>query len=243
MEDFFLVFEQMKRQGPGSSATTRKVFESIPDNQKVRSILDVGCGKGQSSIVLSQISQARITAIDNHQPFLDHLEDRALEQGCSNRIRVRNISMFDIPFARPSFDLIWSEGSAYFMGFKKALSDWKSLIKTGGYLFISEAVWLSDRPSPACAGYFQEEYPEMSDAVTRKQDARELGYRILSDFILPRQDWLDFYDDMEACIHRAVKQKGMTPAFERMIREIKICKDYRDEFGYLCLLLSPIPRN
>ena len=240
MKDFFMVFEQMKRQGPGSHASTLRGFNAIADNNKILSILEVGCGKGQSCLALSQISEARITAIDNHQPFLDHFKAQAKKLGCENRIRIENMSMSEMDFPDSNFDLIWSEGSAYFMGFKKALADWKSYIRPGGYIFVSDAVWLTDSPSGPCADYFQIEYPSMTDAATRKQEATALGYEIVNEFILPQQDWTDFYDDMEDCVTLAKNKMGMTQAFEKMIQEVAIGRTYGAEYGYVCLLLKPV---
>lgn len=238
MEDFFLVFEQMRRQGPGSRSSTMQAFESIPNSQQIQSILEVGCGKGQSSLVLAEISQASITAIDNHQPFLDDFHAQIARQGLDPRIEIKNISMFDMAFTPASFDLIWSEGSAYFMGFQKALTAWKPLLRPEGHLFISDAVWLTDQPSPACADYFQIEYPLMSTVEARIQEAQQLGYEVVTQFILPQQDWTDFYDDMEACNKQAIQRKGMAPAFKKMIDEVAIGREHGEEYGYLCLLLS-----
>ncbi|MBI9089671.1 MAG: MerR family transcriptional regulator [Desulfobacterium sp.] len=238
MENFFKIFEQMKRQGPGSRASTLKAFEAIPGHRDIKTILEVGCGKGESSITLAQESDARITAVDNHQPFLDHFGNQTKQLGYKEQITTKNMSMFDLDFPHPSFDLIWSEGSAYFMGFEKALKEWRPLINKQGFLFVSDAVWLTDQPAKACRDYWKIEYPTMTDVETRKAQAREQGYEILSSFILPRQDWQAFYDDMETCTQRAVKELGMTQTFEKIIKEIEIDRTHGEEYGYICLLLQ-----
>lgn len=237
MKHFFKVFERMKRQGPGGRATTLKAFEKAAGQGEINTILDVGCGKGASSLVLAEISDAFITAVDNHQPFLDHLKAQAGRLGVDGQIATVNMSMSALDFPCPSFDLIWSEGSAYIMGFEKALEAWRPLVNPAGFLFVSEAVWLTDRPSPACADYWRVEYPVMTDVKTRKAQARQLGYDILSWFILPREDWTAFYDDMEACVTYAIGQGGMAQTFEDFINEIEIDRRYGHEYGYLCLLL------
>ncbi|MCP4119031.1 MAG: MerR family transcriptional regulator [Desulfobacteraceae bacterium] len=238
MENFFKIFEQMKRQGPGSRESTLRAFKAIPRHREIKAILEVGCGKGESSLALAQESDALITAVDNHQPFLDHLADQAARLGLDGQITTKNMSMFDLDFPRPGFDLVWAEGSAYFMGFEKALTEWRPLINRQGFLFVSDAVWLTDQPSQACADYWKIEYPTMTDVKTRKAQAREQGYEISSWFILPRQDWQAFYDDMEACSKRAVKEMGMTRTFEDFIREIELDRTHGEEYGYLCLLLQ-----
>ena len=44
--------------------------------------------------------------------------------------------MFEMNFSKESFDIIWSEGSIYAIGFEKGLTDWKKFIKTNGYLAV-----------------------------------------------------------------------------------------------------------
>lgn len=237
MNNFFKVFERMKRQGPGGRDSTLRAFEKIPRQGEIKTILEVGCGKGASSLVLAENSDARITAVDNHQPFLDHLKKQAGLLGYEEQITTVNMSMFELDFPHPSFDLIWAEGSAYFMGFEKALKEWRPLINKQGFLFVSDAVWLTDQPSSACADYWRVEYPTMTDVKSRKEQARQQGYNILSWFILPRQDWKAFYEDMEACVNFSINKQGMTQTFEDMISEIQTDKDYGNEYGYLCLLL------
>jgi len=150
------------------------------------------------------------------------------------------MSMFELDFPRPGFDLIWSEGSAYFMGFEKALKDWKSLINPQGFLFISDAVWLTEQPSEACMEYWKVEYPNMTDINSRKEQAKKQGYEISFSVVLPQRAWKDFYNDMQACIKLAVKEQGMTQTFEDMLKEIEIDNNYGNEYGYLCLLLRRI---
>jgi DNA-binding transcriptional MerR regulator/ubiquinone/menaquinone biosynthesis C-methylase UbiE len=239
MDHFFKIFEQMKRQGPGSRESTLKAFEAIPGHREIKTILEVGCGKGESSLTLAEESDAHITAVDNHQPFLDHLTDQQAKRlEHEGQITTVNMSMFDLDFPHPNFDLIWAEGSAYFMGFEKALAEWRPLITPQGVLFVSDAVWLTDHPSQACADYWKIEYPTMTDVKTRKAQAREQGYEIISWFILPRQDWQAFYDDMEACTQHAVKEIGMTQTAEDFIKEIELYRTHGEEYGYICLLLQ-----
>lgn len=112
------------------------------------------------------------------------------------------------------------------------------LIKSQGFLFISDAVWLTDSPSPACAEYWKIEYPTMTDAETRKKQSLQKGYTIISSFTLPREDWNAFYDEMELFLKRTIQERGMTQACRDMINEIEIDREYGHEYGYLCLLLQ-----
>ena len=77
----------------------------------------------------------------------------------------------------------------------------------------------------------------MTDVKTRKAQARQQGYDILSAFLLPREDWTAFFDDLEACVTSAIGRCGMNQTFEAFRREIDMGRRYGGEYGYLCLLL------
>ena len=238
MEHFFAVYEQMDRPGPGSTESTLRAFRSIPQTSDIKSILDIGCGNGSASLVLADVCDAQITAIDNHDPFLQSLKQKAEKLGFADQITTVNAGMLDLPCPDHNFDLLWAEGSAYIMGVEKALREWKRLIRCGGYLFFSDAVLLTDHPSPECAEFWESGYPAMSTPEKRIQLAEQLGYRVIESFCLPRKDWTDFYNDMKQQSKAAKEKYGPSTAFADMQKEIRIGHLYGDEFSYACLLLQ-----
>lgn len=240
MEHFFSVYERMKRPGPGSRQATLKGFSAIPATAEIKRILDIGCGKGAASLVLAEACNAQITAIDNHEPFLHSLRHEAERFGLSDRITPVNASMLEIPYPDKSFDLLWAEGTAYIMGVEQALREWKRLLPVGGYLFFSDAVLTTKQPSPECVEFWQTGYPDMATPEKRQQLAEQLGYRVVDSFLLPRQDWIDFYADMQQQLDAVSSQSGASKAFTDMQQEIRIGQLYGDEFSYVCLLLQKL---
>ncbi len=237
MRYFFEVFENMKRQGPGSKESTFKAFNCIPDKTIVRNTLEIGCGTGITSLNLAEESDSIITAIDNHQPFLDRLKKDITKRGLKKRIIPVNMDMHDLDFPDNSFDLLWAEGSAYFVGIENALKQWKRLIRDNGYLFISDAVWLTDKPSKACKEYWEIEYPQISRLGVKEKQAEKHGYEVITSFNLPRKDWQRFYADMEVNLNIAIEKHGMNKTFVDMKNEIRVDKEFGNEYGYVCLLL------
>ena len=128
-EFFYELFSNIPRQGPGSNEYTRKAFTSLPNLALQPNILDVGCGSGMQTLELARISEGEIAALDNYQPFLDDLRKHAKSEGLDNKIKILNGSMLELPFAKNTFDLIWSEGAIFIIGFEKGLREWKPLIK------------------------------------------------------------------------------------------------------------------
>src|SRR5262249_11799155 len=59
-------------------------------------------------------------------------------------------SMSALDFPDASFDLIWSEGAIYVMGFAEGLRAWKRLLKPHGAIAVTELSWLGpDIPEEA----------------------------------------------------------------------------------------------
>ena len=84
------------------------------------------------TLVLARETYGRIIAVDRHQPYLDELDRRAKRQWLSDRIHTINASMMALDLPDETFDLIWSEGAIYVMGFEQGLRAWKRLLKPGG---------------------------------------------------------------------------------------------------------------
>ncbi|MCP4121022.1 MAG: class I SAM-dependent methyltransferase [Bacteroidetes bacterium] len=50
--------------------------------------------------------------------------------------------MEKLPFEEEEFDVIWSEGAIYKIGYKKGVADWRRYLKPGGLLIVSEITWI-----------------------------------------------------------------------------------------------------
>ncbi|MEJ2636555.1 MAG: class I SAM-dependent methyltransferase, partial [Calditrichia bacterium] len=81
MELFFEIHSDLPRQGPGNFESTQKAFTLLKGIPPEPLILDMGCGPGMQTLALARLSGGTVTAVDNHQPFLDELENRARRKG------------------------------------------------------------------------------------------------------------------------------------------------------------------
>lgn len=130
MEDYLKLLidlhKSAKRQGPGGDEETTKILNLAQLKQaKQLKIADIGCGTGSASISLASQLNAKITAVDILPEFLDVLKDNAENAGVSEIIDTLVCSMDDLPFSHKEYDVIWSEGAIYNMGFEKGVNDWK----------------------------------------------------------------------------------------------------------------------
>jgi SAM-dependent methyltransferase len=116
---------------------TRKAFQLLP---RVDSpyILDVGCGSGVSTMELAKLCDGRILALDIDEHALDRLDAKIKKAGLSHRMRTLKRSMVDMDFPDKSFDIIWSEGSIYVVGFENGLREWARFLKSKGFLMVHD---------------------------------------------------------------------------------------------------------
>ena len=241
MEEYQLLIDlhkRAKRQGPGEDAETEKAIDlAMLDPSASLRIADIGCGTGSSAMLLARLLSARITAVDFLQDFLEALENRAEKMGLSDKIRTLNCSMDNLPFGDEEYDVIWSEGAIYNIGFEKGVKDWKRFLKTGGMMVVSEITWLTaDRPSEL-QEYWKNEYPEINTASSKIDILEKNGYSPVAYFVLPEHCWLDdYYRPMQDGFEAFLKRNGNSEKAQAIVnaekKEIALYEKYKSHYSY-----------
>ncbi|WP_047870310.1 class I SAM-dependent methyltransferase [Nocardiopsis sp. RV163] len=234
--------EGQERQGPGSVGTTRLLLSLASPLPREPRVLDLGSGTGAASLVLArELEGARITAVDLYPPFLADLAAAAEAAGAADRVTTRTGSMDDLgDLADGSFDLVWSEGAAYNVGFAHALASWRRLLSPGGALVVTECGWTTDEPSAGARAYWDAAYP-LSTTAENVAAATAAGYTVTAAYLLPSSDWEDaYYAPLEA---RAALTDPDDPhaaaAAAELRREIAVYREHGHEYGYVGYVLRP----
>jgi SAM-dependent methyltransferase len=235
---FFELHAGLPREGPGNDATTLRALAEVGPLRNVPEILDIGCGPGAQTLVLALASSGRVTAVDVHQPFLDELRRRADAAGLGERVITVRASMTALPFVAESFDLVWSEGAIFIMGFDAGLRAWRGLLRPGGALVVSELTWLTSSPPGAARDFWREAYPGMRSAAENRAAIEANGYEHVADIVLPRTAWFDEYlTPLERRIDAIAAKRPHDEPFLRFLEgertEIDVARRYGDAFGYV----------
>lgn len=243
MSLFYRIYEQLPRQGPGDVHGTGRAFEVLPDLGSKPMILDIGCGSGKQTVELARRSGGQITALDNHQPFLDALMARARTAGLADRITCTCMDMANMTFTPSSFDLIWSEGAIFILGFKRGLLQWRPFLRPCGYIAVSEIAWLKPKPPVELIEFWGSECPDMVDKDLLLATAKSCGFRTLDHFILPEQAWwTDYYEPLETVLAELRDEfKADDQAMgllQTLQTEIDMYRKYSDYYGYLFLVMQ-----
>lgn len=227
-----------KRQGPGSTKDTLKALNFMNLNQeKTYRIADIGCGTGVQTITLAENIKGVITAVDVFPQVLEKLNFNAKAHGLEDKIDTLKASMEDLSFEKESFDIIWSEGAIYIMGFEAGIQQWQKYLKPGGYIAVSEITWITkDRPK-AIEEYWNDEYPEIDTASNKIKILEENGFSPIGYFVLPESSWTNnYYIPMEKRFDDFLKKHNYSKIVKKMIdqqkEEIKMYNKYKDYMSY-----------
>jgi SAM-dependent methyltransferase len=197
-EVFFEVYEPLPRQGPGNRACAEKALGLCRDLPHRPSVLDLGCGVGGQTVHLAELTHGSIVAIDCHAPSIERLQAMVAERRLGARVWPVVGDMAHTALPSGTFDLIWSEGALYNIGIDKALQLCHGLLRTGGYLAFTDAVWRKENPPPEVKESFDRDYPTMGkvpDVLAAIAGAR---FSLVGHFTLPDEAWWDdFYTPME----------------------------------------------
>lgn len=241
MDEFELLVDLHRganRQGPGGDAETEKAIGLAGiDRDAPLKIADIGCGTGASTLALARLLNAKITAVDFLQDFMDVLIARAQSDGVEDKITPLCASMEQLPFEDEKFDVIWSEGAIYNIGFKKGVADWKRYLKPGGLLIASEITWLTKSRPSEIQNHWDNEYPEIDTASEKIKVLEENGYTPIGYFVLPEHCWLDnYYEPMgrnfSAFLNRHGDSEEALGIVEAERHEIELYEKYKAYLSY-----------
>lgn len=197
-ELFFEVFEALPRQGPGNRACAARALGLCRHLPSSPAVLDLGCGSGGQTFHLADLTSGSIVAMDRHPPCIERLEATVAERGLSHRVRPMVGDMARPALPPESFDLIWSEGAFYNIGIEKALRICHGLLRPGGYVAFSDAVWRTENPPPEVKAIFDPDYPDMGRVPDVLAAIERCGFLLIGHFMLPDEAWWeDFYTPME----------------------------------------------
>jgi hypothetical protein len=129
------------------------------------------------------------------------------------------------------FDLIWSEGALFVMGFREGLATCHRLLAPAGGLAVSELAWLRSDPPADCQRFWADAYPAMTSIVDNLATIEGCGYEIIGHFTQPESAWWEpYYHPLEERL-RSLRKRYAADAerlavIESIQREIDVYRQY-----------------
>lgn len=234
------------RQGPGSDACTRLALElSGIDRSRALRVADIGCGTGAQTLALAEALQGRITAVDVFAEFLEELRLRQARRPLRAAVETLQASMDALPFEDGSFDLIWSEGAVYCMGFAEGVAAWKRFLKPGGILAVTEISWLTAERPDELERFWTAEYPQMGTVSEKIRILEASGLRPIAHFALPESCWTEsYYGPLRRAhagfLRRFPDHEAALAVVRRDEEEMALFDRFKDAYGYVFYIAQKI---
>lgn len=227
-----------ERQGPGSENDTLRALDllNLPTGQDWK-VADIGCGSGGQTMTLAKNLNAQITAVDLFPAFLTALNEKSATLGLTGKITTLEKSMEDLAFEKGEFDLIWSEGAIYNMGFQNGLKKWKDFLKVGGYLAVSEITWITQSRPKEIEKFWQEAYPEIDTAGNKIKQLENNGYSLVGYFYLSQHSWIQgYYQPLQSSFEAFLQRQNHSELAQKVVNdnqfEIDLYQKFKDYYSY-----------
>ena len=228
----------LPRQGPGNDASTARAFGMLGLKTDSLRVLDIGCGPGAQTLALARLTNGTVIALDNSPALLGELQSRIDGTVMQTRIKPVLDSMFDMPFEHRTFDLIWSEGAIYIIGFEAGLKSWRPLLKDGGAIGVTHISWLKQDIPEEPRRFWSAAYPAITSMENNLAILAASGFAPAGHFVLPQAAWwTDYYTPLQARLAELRQTYAGDAAALAVIaesqREIDLYRAYPDCYGYV----------
>lgn len=234
---FVEVFTSLPRQGPGSRENTARALAACEGLPPTPRVLDLGAGSGAQTLDLADLTDGTIVAVDAFAPLVERLRSEVEARGLSGRVRPMVGDMGALDLEPGSFDLIWSEGALYSIGLDTALPVCRSLLRPGGWLAFTDAVWRVEEPPGEVRAVFDADYPTMGRVPDVLQRIERAGLRPVEHFPVSDSAWWDdFYTPLEQRIEALREQHAQDPetlaALDELAAEPALHRRHGSTYGY-----------
>lgn len=200
-------------------------------------ILDIGCGTDGQTITLAKNTAAQIIAIDMLPQFLEKLIQKAKEHNLINRITAKEMLMDKLNFDENIFDVIWSEGAIYNIGFEKGLFLWRKYLKDDGHIAVSEISWLTDTRPKEIEKYWINAYSEIDTVENKLAVIKKCGFTPVAYFTLDEKCWKDYYQPLLKNNEAFLKKYNYADKVKEFVEESKLEAElynrYKDYYSYV----------
>ena len=122
---------------PGGFSLTQSILKD-EKIQPFETVLDIGCGTGQTAAFLVQRFGCQVTAVDNHPTMLKKARERF--KNTESPILVIEGDAQNLDLLESSFDLIIAESVVTFTDISKTLHELSRVLKSCGRMILIEMV-------------------------------------------------------------------------------------------------------
>jgi len=211
-------------------------------------VLDVGCGAGVTPCFIARRYGCSVVGVDISEGMVERSRERAKREGVADRVEFRVADAQDLPFEDDLFDAVITESATAFPEDKqRAVSEYVRVTKPGGYVGLSESIWLKVPPPPEVVAWASQDVganvkPLTSDGWVGLLEGAGLSDIVVRTYAINTQDEargiLRRYGcrGMLGVLGRTLSLYARSPAYRRFVKEVReggvTPKNLDEYFGY-----------
>lgn len=231
-------YSNTERQGPGSPEVTLKALSFIEGLTKDSQIADIGCGTGGQTMVLAKNAPGKFTGVDFLPEFINQFNQNTQKKNLQNKVKGIVGGMKNLAFQEETFDLIWSEGAIYSIGFERGLTEWRKFLKLGGYIAVTENTWFTEEQPTEIKDFWQKAYPEIDTISNKVAQMQKSGFLPIATFIVPQTCWDHYYYVQQPeMLSSFLKKYNNNKTVEKFVAsqryEVELYDKYKAHYGYV----------
>ena len=205
-----------------------ELLQNEEHTRHIRSLLDLGCGKGAISISLAKHYGFKVRGIDIYAPYVDEARTRALKLGVDDICQFENDNIKKTVYGMADYDmvlLIWVGGVLGSVG--ESVEQIRRLVRPGGYMVIGEGCFKDGVQTDHA---FQLRFA--SHAKTRNELTMH-GDVILKELVIPPAEITSFYNDYIDSLRSGAREcAGQHPEHAEILNE------YVDNHEEMCRIME-----
>lgn len=130
---------------PGGLGATETLAQKCGISRDT-TLLDVGCGRGSTSIFLARQYGCRVVGVDSDQNLILEAQKTVLAKGVADRVGFREANVQSLPFENDVFDGAIVQAVLIFTEKQAVLRHVRDKIRYGGFVGIVELAWKKEPP-------------------------------------------------------------------------------------------------
>lgn len=138
--EFMAHFVGLSILHPGGYNTTDELADlcEVDENTK---LVDIGCGKGTSSIYLAKIHGCKVVGIDKSEERIEEAIEAVKKKGLEDRVEFRLGDVHKLSFDNETFDVAITQAALVYFDKEKVVKEAVRVLKKGGRFGAAELSW------------------------------------------------------------------------------------------------------
>lgn len=220
----------MDSLAPESLSLIKTLIKTFDYGTPFERIANINCGYGNQSIILYELTNADIIAIDYREELVEIFQSELEFQKLDNHIIAKYSKLEELPLKENELDILWSTDLPPEFRYERVLSNWHQFIREDGYIVISAYCWNSSYKPQEVSDFFRDCSIEIDHFYSRIKEMEYKGFVPVSHFVVPSICWYNFFYPINAKKELLSKKYTDNDEVQTFLKNIDLAMDLFEKY-------------